>query len=71
MKVIIYILSYIALTVLYFLILSGIGLLWLPYKEVISNPGWFVIYIMFFHWWMVIPSLFEYYEINVKPVFRD
>lgn len=69
MRVIIYILLYMLLTAVYFFTLSLFGSLWLPYEEIITDKGWFAFYFLFFHWWLVILSLNEYYEKYVKNVF--
>lgn len=69
MKVIIYIFSYIFLTGLYFFTISLFGCLWLPFKDVVTNPTWFGVYLLGIHWWLVIPSLFEYYDKNIRNIF--
>jgi hypothetical protein len=69
MKVIIYIFLYIFLTGLYFFSLSLFGCLWLPYKEVVTNPNWFITYLLIFHWWLVLFSLMEYYEKYLDNLF--
>jgi hypothetical protein len=66
MKVIIYIFAYMALTMVYYLTLSLFGVLFTDYNSIITNPNWFMFYLLFFHWWMVIPSLFEYYNKHIK-----
>ena len=67
MKVIIYILLYISLTVGYYFLLSTIGCIFgVKFSEIISNPNWFVIYMVGFHWWLVIFSLFEYHYKYIK-----
>jgi hypothetical protein len=69
MKVIIYIFLYIFLTGLYFFSLSLFGCLWFPFKEVVTNANWFILYLVIFHWWLVPFSLMEYYEKHLNNLF--
>lgn len=62
MKVIIYIFLYLILTAAYYLALSAFGLFFTDYKSIISNPSWFAIYVLVFHWWLAPLSLEEYYK---------
>jgi hypothetical protein len=69
MKVIIYIFAYMFLTMAYYLTLSLFGTLFTDYITIITDPNWFVTYIIVFHWWLVILSLNEYYEKYLRNVF--
>lgn len=69
MKVIGYILLYFTLTIGYYFLLSTVGMLFFDsngqhytFEQIYSDVGWFMIYIVVIHWWLVIPSLFEYYD---------
>ena len=75
MKVIGYILLYFILTIGYYLLLSSVGCLFfddtgkhISYKSCIGDITWFIIYLLFFHWWIVIFSLFEYYNKFLKDL---
>lgn len=70
MKIITYITLYVLLTVYYYLLLSSIGMLFgYTFKECYSNNSWFIIYMILFHWWMVILSLMEYYRKHIEKFF--
>lgn len=63
MKMFIYILLYIGLTLLYYVVLCLIGATFSgSFLTIYKNIPWFTIYLMFIHWWLVIPSLSEYWE---------
>jgi hypothetical protein len=68
MKVIIYIFLYLILAAAYYLALSAFGLFFTDYKSIISNPNWFITYLFLVHWWLVIVSLYEYYEKHLKNI---
>jgi hypothetical protein len=68
MKVIIYIFIYLTLTAAYYLALSGFGVFFTDYSNIISNPNWFFTYLFLFHWWLVILSLGEYYNKHLRNI---
>lgn len=70
MKTSLLLLIYLFSFVSFFLILSGIGVLWTSYENVISEPNWFGIYSLFFGSWMAALPTCEYYELN-KPYFKN
>jgi len=63
MKTINLVLIAIASHVLFFLTISAIGSLWSSYLAVITNPGWFFVYTVFFGWLAALPTR-EYYLKN-------
>lgn len=60
MLIVIYFVSYI----FFFLLLSTVGMFFVPYLEVITSDGWFIGYTMFFGWWLAIFPTREYYVKN-------
>jgi hypothetical protein len=68
MKVIIYIFLYLILTAAYYLALSAFGLFFTDYSSIISNPNWFITYLVIISWWLVIVSLHEYYEKHLQNI---
>jgi hypothetical protein len=69
MRIITYILLYITLSMLYYTILSSIGLTFgYSFKEIYQDKTWFMIYLLFFHWWLVILSLKEYYDKYLQQI---
>ena len=61
MKSIILIGTYLVSFVLFFLLLSLIGVFFTPYNEIITNHNWFMVYAMFLGWWLAIFPAREYY----------
>jgi len=61
MKSIILIGTYLVSFVLFFLLLSLIGVFFTPYSEIITNHNWFMVYTMFLGWWLAIFPAREYY----------
>ena len=61
MKSIILIGTYLVSFVLFFLLLSLIGVFFTPYSEIITNHNWFMVYAMFLGWWLAIFPAREYY----------
>jgi hypothetical protein len=61
MKSIILIGTYLVSFVLFFLLLSLIGVFFNPYSEIITNHNWFMVYTMFLGWWLAIFPAREYY----------
>ena len=61
MKSIILIGTYLVSFVLFFLLLSLIGVFFNPYSEIITNHNWFMVYAMFLGWWLAIFPAREYY----------
>ena len=45
----------------FFFLLSAIGTLWFPYKQIISEPGWFAVYAVFIGSWLGIMPARAYY----------
>ena len=64
MKSIILISIYITSFVLFFLLISLVGILFTPYTEIVTNHNWFMIYAMFLGWWLSIFPAREYYVYN-------
>jgi hypothetical protein len=64
MKSIILISIYVGAFVLFYLLLSTIGLLFHPYSVIIQTPGWFIGYSLFIGWWMASFPAREYYVHN-------
>ena len=62
MKSFIVFLIYVSTWMLGFLTMSLIGLLWADsYRQIISNPNWFMMYSLFIGWWLSILPAREYY----------
>jgi len=61
MKSFILISIYITAFVMFFLLLSLVGMFFTPYSEIISNHNWFMVYAMFLGWWLAIFPAREYY----------
>jgi hypothetical protein len=61
MKSIILVGTYLVSFVLFFLLLSLIGVFFNPYSEIITNHNWFMVYAMFLGWWLAIFPAREYY----------
>lgn len=61
MKSIILVGTYLVSFVLFFLLLSLIGVFFNPYSEIITNHNWFMVYTMFLGWWLAIFPAREYY----------
>jgi hypothetical protein len=59
----------------YFFILSAVGLLWIHnYQLIISNPYWFLTYLVGIGWWTAGFSCLEYFEKyieNYNPKKKD
>jgi len=49
-----------------FLLTSILGCLWAPYKDIITEPNWFIIYSMFFGIWFSGYICNEYWEEYIK-----
>lgn len=52
MKIFILIVLFIVLFMFFFFLLSAVGILWLPYMQIISDPSWFVSYTVGIGWWL-------------------
>lgn len=61
MKTIKLTLIFISTFMLFFFVLSGIGILWRSYYDVITDITWFIVYTMFFGWWLALFPTREYY----------
>lgn len=61
MKSIILIGTYLVSFVLFFLLLSLIGVFFTPYSDIVTNHNWFMVYAMFLGWWLAIFPAREYY----------
>lgn len=72
MKFLVATLLYILLTMIYFFAVSVFGLPFADwnYLTVITNKDWFFIYMLFIHWWLVIPSLIPYNETHLEDYFN-
>lgn len=66
MKSIILIGTYLVSFVLFFLLLSLIGVFFTPYSEIITSHNWFMVYAMFLGWWLAIFPAREYYVHHEK-----
>ena len=64
MKSIILISIYITSFVLFFLLISLVGILFTPYTEIVTNHNWFMLYAIFLGWWLSIFPAREYYVYN-------
>jgi hypothetical protein len=64
MKTIILMLVYIGTFIGLFMLLSIAGILWIPYKEVLKQEGWILIYMFFIGWWTALFPTLEYYSNN-------
>ena len=64
MKSIILIVIYFVSYIFFFLMLSSVGMFFVPYLEVITSDGWFIGYTLFFGWWLSIFPAREYYIKN-------
>ena len=64
MKTIKLILIYLSTFVMFFLLLSAIGMLWDSYYNITSDITWFIVYTMFFGWWLALLPTREYYMRN-------
>ena len=62
MKILAVILIYIFLFMVFFFILSLVGILWMDYKQVISNKDWFAAYSILIGWWLAAVPTVEIYE---------
>jgi hypothetical protein len=63
MKMLAILLTYLAVHITLFFILSAIGLLWCDtYTEIIKNPNWFVAYTILIGWWTALLVTHEVYE---------
>jgi hypothetical protein len=63
MKVILLVLSWIAVFMVLFFILSLIGLLWIEsYKEITSSVNWFIAYTVFIGIWVASAAVVEIAE---------
>lgn len=64
MKTIFLISIYIASFMLFYLMISLLPAVFLPYKEIISSRNWFMGYTMFFGWWLAAFPALEYRKRN-------
>jgi hypothetical protein len=64
MKTIILFLIYILSFMLFYFVLSLIGILWDNYSHIITNQFWFLWYSLLLGWWMAIFPAREYYLKN-------
>lgn len=64
MKSIILVTTYLLSFILFFFIISSIGLLWSSPIDVYTSKNWFMIYSMFLGWWLAIFPAREYYISN-------
>jgi hypothetical protein len=66
MKSIILVTTYLASFVLFFFIISSVGLLWSSPIDVYTNKNWFMVYSMFLGWWLAIFPAREYYMLHQR-----
>ena len=66
MKSIILFTIYFVSYIFFFLLLSTVGMFFVPYLEVITSEGWLIGYTMFFGWWLAMFPAREYYLKNEK-----
>jgi hypothetical protein len=64
MKSIILISIYLGAFVMFYLLLSMVGLFFHPYSVIIQSSGWFMGYTLFIGWWMASFPAREYYVHN-------
>ena len=64
MKSIILFTIYFVSYIFFFLLLSTVGMFFVPYVEVITSDGWLIGYTMFFGWWLAMFPAREYYLKN-------
>lgn len=64
MKTIFLISIYIASFMLFYLMLSLLAMVFMPYQEAISDREWFVIYTLFIGWWVAAFPALEYRRCN-------
>lgn len=64
MKSIILVTTYLLSFILFFFIISTIGLLWSNPIDVYTSKDWFMVYSLFFGWWLAIFPAREYYIAN-------
>lgn len=64
MKTIILFLIYLLTFMLFFFVLSLIGILWAPYSQIIHDGAWFIAYTLFIGCWIGIFPAREYYLRN-------
>ena len=62
MKFIGLILLYLFAFALFYFVLSLFGMLWLPYRTVITDVDWFIAYTMILGWWLAAMSCIDYYD---------
>ena len=65
MKFLILFLIFLGSFMLFFFLLSAIGILWLPYKQIITDSGWFFWYAALFGWWIATLCSSEYFEKHI------
>jgi len=61
MKSFILVSIYITAFVMFFLLLSLVGMFFNPYTIVIHSQGWFMVYTLFIGWWLASFPAREYY----------
>ena len=70
MKSLLIIVTYIGTFIFLYLLLSLIGMIWVPYHEVIADVDWFAIYGVFLGSWMAFFPAREVYCIN-REYFKE
>ena len=72
MKFIGLVLLYILYFMLYYFILSSIGLLFgISYKEILANSHWFITYAIALGWWLAGLSCIEYADKYLSDIFQS
>ena len=64
MKSIILFTIYFVSYIFFFLLLSTVGMFFVPYLDVIGSDGWLIGYTLFFGWWLAMFPAREYYLKN-------
>ena len=57
---------YIIAFILFYLLLSLVGTIWIDYNEVIKIEGWFMTYCFLIGWWIAIIPATEVYDLIEK-----
>lgn len=70
MKTLLIVLIFLIVNISLFLIVSGVGVLWYSYGDIISTVEWFVIYQVGIGIWvsvMICDEIYTSWELNSKP----
>ena len=64
MKTLILILVYLGSMVLFYVLMSCIGLLWMSWHDIMASDGWRIVYFAFIGWWLAAFPAMDYYKQN-------